>query len=235
VAALVAGLALGGCGSSSSKGSSTTVASSGSGTTATTAASGGGDAAAQIQALSASVQSAQHATFKAVYTLTGTSANATVTLEQKPPKSLFSSGDGLVINNGTTTYFCSTSGQKVCESSTGANPLASLAATLSPAAAITAMQQAQSQVAAHIAGYDVTFSSQSFAGQSSTCMNVSAQGQSAKYCVTKDGILAYSGAAGSSFSLTSFSGSVSDSDFTLPAGTSIVTIPGGVTVPGSGG
>ena len=178
------------------------------------------------------MQSAEHATFKAVYTYTspGSATPMSVTIEQEPPKSLFSASGGLVINNGTTTYYCSTSGatDSCFTAGTGSNPLASIATVFSPTSAITAMQTAESEVAAHLQGYNVSFSSASFAGQSSTCVTVSSQAQTGKYCVTKGGILAYSGANGSNFSLTSYSSSVSASDFSLPAGAQTVTIPGGV-------
>ena len=196
---------------------------------ATSGGSGGSDQASQIAALSASVQAAEHGTFKAVYTSTTNGTSDTVTIEQKPPKSVFASKGGSAINDGTKTYFCSTSGAGAsCFSSAGGtNPLAALVQLFSPATAITAFQQAQTQIAARVSGYSVTFSSQTFAGQASTCVNINGQGQAGKYCVTKSGILAYEGTATSNFQLTSFSSVVADSDFSLPAGASVVTLPGG--------
>ncbi|MHB8593418.1 MAG: hypothetical protein ACYDB3_03670, partial [Acidimicrobiales bacterium] len=153
----------------------------------------------------------------------------TITIEQMPPKSVFASSDGSVIDDGTTTYFCSASeGQSTCVKESGnSNPLASLAEIFSPVTAIDALKLAQTEAAAHLAGYNVSFSSQSFAGQDSTCVSVTASGQTEKYCVTKSGILAFEGTSGSTFALTSYSTAVSDSDFSTPAGATVETIPGG--------
>jgi hypothetical protein len=174
------------------------------------------------------VQAAEKTTFKAVYTITGAGAesNQTVTIEQSPPKSLFSTSNGSDINTGTTSYFCSTaSGAATCYSTTTSNPLASLAALFSPATALTELKAAQTEAAARAAGYSASFSTQSFAGQSSTCASFATAGQSVKYCVTKQGVLAYSGSGASSFTLTSYSSSVPASDFALPSGATVVTIP----------
>ena len=168
----------------------------------------------------------QKTTFKAVYTTSGTGPSQTVTIEQSPPKSVFSTSTGSVINTGTASYFCSTSnGQATCYSAGTSNPLASLAALFSPASAITELKAAQASAAAHAAGYDVTFSSASYGGQSATCANITTAGKNAKYCVTKQGILAYAGSDTGSFSLTGYSSSPPASDFALPSGATVVTIP----------
>ena len=74
--------------------------------------------------------------------------------------------------------------------------------------------------------------SASFAGQSATCVTVTSQGKSGKYCVTKQGILAYAGSSSGYFQLTKFTSSPPASLFQLPAGATTVTIPGGGTLPG---
>lgn len=222
VAVLVAGgLALAGCSSSPSSNTTTTSAgASGSGAS-------GGSTASQLQALTAAVQAEEHGTYKAVYTAVQNGQTQTVTFEQEPPKSYFSTSGGSVIDTGTTTYFCSdSSGQQACVSTSGStNPLAGLLQLFSPATAISALQQAETEAAAHIAGVSVSFSSATFAGQDATCVTASNNGQSGKYCVTRSGLLAYEGANGNSFSLTSFSASVTESDFAPPAGASVQTIP----------
>jgi hypothetical protein len=172
----------------------------------------------------ASVRAGETATYKAVYLATGSGTTQTVTIEQKPPKTRFVAGNGEIVATGTTTYYCSTSGTKQCFSASTSNPLAAALQVFSPQTAVTAMQQVEGQVAAHAAGYNVSFSSQTFAGQSSTCMTATDAGKTVKYCVTKGGILAYAGASGSSFSLTSFTTSVPDSDFAVSA-SSAVTLP----------
>jgi hypothetical protein len=222
-------LTLAACSSSSNTATTTTTASTGGGTSATTGASGSGGSSvsSKISALSAHLQAANRTTFKAVYTATESGTSQTVTIEQSPPKSLFSAGNGgSDINTGTTSYFCSTAnGQNTCYNAGASNPLASLATIFSPATALTELRAAQAQAAAHAAGYDVSFSTQSFAGQSATCATVTASGSNAKYCVTDQGVLAYEGSNSGSFTLTSYSSSAPASDFALPAGATVVTIP----------
>lgn len=195
--------------------------------TGTSSSSFGGGDAGRLGDLASKVQSGQRATFKAVYTSTGAGQAQSLTIEQKLPKSLFSTGDGSVISDGTTTYFCSgASSTPTCISSgTGANPLLGLTKIIDPSAVLAFFQSAQQSAAAHVAGLSVTFSNQTFAGQDSTCASVTgaAQPTGAKYCVTGGGIIAYIGSPASSFALTSYSSSVPDSDFTVPA--SATTVP----------
>jgi len=235
VAALaVAGLALGSCSSSGSSSSS----SSSTGSSAATGATGGSSLTAELQALSSKVQTGKGATFKATYTQTGgSSSTQTIVFEQKPPKSYFSSGSGSVINDGTTTYFCSNNsggGAPTCiSSSSSTNPLAAILDIFSGAAFTTFAQSAQAQAAAHAAGYNLSFSSDSFAGQASHCVTATGPTGTTKYCVTDDsGIIAYvSTPDGNVFQLTGFTTSVSDGDFSLPAGATTETLPSGVSVP----
>ncbi len=221
------GLVLAACSSSTNTAATTTTAAGGS-TSATTggSGSGGSSVSSQISALTSHLQAANRATFKAVYTATESGTNQTVTIEQSPPKSLFSAGSGVDINTGTTSYFCSTAnGQNTCYNAGASNPLASLAALFSPATVRSALRTAQTEAAAHAAGYDVSFSTQSFAGQSATCASIAATATNAKYCVTDQGVLAYAGSSSGSFTLTSYSSAPPASDFALPAGATVVTIP----------
>jgi hypothetical protein len=100
------GAALAACGSST-KAATTTTSSSPSGTTATTnaATSSGSTSLQKIEALTSSVQGAEKATFKAVYTITNAGSTQTVTVEQSPPKSVLSTKGGSVIDTGTATYY----------------------------------------------------------------------------------------------------------------------------------
>jgi hypothetical protein len=242
------GLVVVGC--SSSKSNNTALGSSSS-TTATTAAPTGGtggtggsggsgsSGANDLTALQTSVKSLKNATFKASYTGTGSDGKqTTITFEQKPPKFAFLiNGQGLMLDNGTTSYFCSTnSGTPSCISYGGSgNPLAGLLGLYNGTTLLPLLQEWQSQVEAKLAGANVTFSSQTFAGQAAKCVNWSYQGQSAKWCVTDAGLAAYYGGSGSggsgSFSLTGFSTSVNDADFSLPAGATTITIPAGISIP----
>jgi hypothetical protein len=79
-------------------------------------------------------------------------------------------------------------------------------------------------------GITTTSSSATIAGLASTCITVSGHGQGGKYCVTKQGLLSYSGATPTSyFELTSYTRSPSGRLFALPAGATMVTLPGGAT------
>jgi len=231
------GLLLGACSSSATSPESTTTAAASGSTTSSTSgstASGstGSSEAAELRTLSTRLQGAEHATYRATYTSTDSNGTtSTVTIEQSGTKAVFSAPGGLFIDNGTTSYECSTSnGQEQCVamSSTG-NPLGSLAAVFNPATALGVFQSAEAQVAAHAAGYSVNVSSATYAGQPSQCITGTGQGKTFKYCVTDAGILAYGGGtaagAGGSFALTSYSSSAPAGDFALPAGATVMTIP----------
>jgi hypothetical protein len=70
-----------------------------------------------------------------------------------------------------------------------------------------------------------TFSNQTIAGQSVQCVSGVKAGNTFKYCLTNSGVLAYAGGStatgGGAITLTSYSTSVSASDFALPPGATI--------------
>jgi hypothetical protein len=231
---LTAGAVLAACSSSSNTAATTT--SGGSATTASPSGSssgGGSSDASKIQSLSSSVQAGQHATFKAVYTThSATAPSQTITIEQMPPKSVFGTTSGSVINDGTHTYFCSSSGgQEQCVSESGAagNPLSAVTAIFNPATVLSEFQAAESAAAAHALGYGFAFSSETYAGVPTKCVNFTHASQTVKYCVTDSGILAYASSAGNTFELSSFTSSPAASDFALPSGATVITVP---SVPG---
>lgn len=228
VGLLLLGAVLAACGSSNKGASATTNAPSGTSATTTAAAPSGSSSASKIEALTSSLQGAETATFKAVYTVTSAGMTQTVTVEQAPPKSAFSTKGASVIDTGTATYYCTDSGQSVCLSAGTTNPLASLTQLFSPQTALTDLRAVQAEAAASASGYTVTFSSGSYAGQSTTCANVSGKGTTEKYCVTKQGIFAYGSSATATLSLTSYSSSPPASDFAIPAGATVDTIPAGI-------
>ncbi len=233
-----AGLGLAACSSSSS--SSTT-------TTSGTVGSSGSNAssASQLQDLSASVKAAQKSSFKAVYTSTTGGSTTTYTLEQAPPKQLFSSSGGSqgsaeLLNTGTATYTCfaNSSSGTTCTSlgSTGSNALSGILDIYDGSAELSAMTSWQALVAAHTVGASLTLSSDTIAGQPVKCAKWVYQGSTTTYCVTTGGVLAKvatSGGTGNStnFALISYSSSAPDSDFAVPANATVVTLPTGVSVP----
>jgi hypothetical protein len=233
-AVAVAALALAACSSSPSASTSSTSSPSGGGTTATTTASTGGGSsfASRLGSLSNSMKGAETAPFKATYSATDNGKMETITYEQDPPKFLFGTTAGEVVDTGSTTYFCSTTGAASCFSSSTEDPLAALLQALSPKTYIGSLQAAQAALAAKTAGYSTSFSNQTFAGQPSTCVTISQSSGTEKVCVTGTGELAYvSTSPAQVFALTGYSASVSASDFSLPPGASVVTIPTGITVP----
>ena len=243
-AAVLAGAALlAACGGSSS--TTTTTAASGG---PTTTAAGSGGSSSKLGALSSSVQNSSKSTYLAVYSSTdGSGGVTTVSFGQAPPKQVFSSTDPSgsttsILNTGSATYSCSSSsgGASTCTplgGSLGSSALSGLLSVYNGTAAITTMKAWQSSLAAHLSGVSVTFSDESIAGQASTCANWSQGSDKATYCVTSSGVLAKvetssgGSSGGVSFVLTSYTGAPPASQFELPAGASVVTLPGGVSAP----
>jgi hypothetical protein len=169
-----AALALASCSSSPSAHSSSTTSPTGGGTTATTTASSGGGSslASRLAAVSNSMKGAEGAPFKATYSAMANGKTETITFEQDPPRFLFGTSGGEVVDTGSTTYFCSTTGTPSCFSSSTEDPLAALLQELSPKTYVASLQAAQAALAARTAGYNATFSTQTFAGQPSTCVTI---------------------------------------------------------------
>jgi hypothetical protein len=122
-------------------------------------------------------------------------------------------------------------GPTTCFSVKGSNPLLGLENAFSPAVALGAFAQARQGLLLRTLGIKVSSSSATFAGQPSTCVTVNVRGQTAKYCVTKQGLLAYSGTPADHFQLTQYSSKPSASLFSVPAGASTQTLPGGGSHP----
>ena len=97
---------------------------------------------------------------------------------------------------------------------------------------LAALAEAKEGLVSKRLGIEVSSSSASFAGQPSTCVTVSGHGKGGRYCVTKRGILSYSGSSSSDyFRLTKYSSKPPASLFTLPPGAASVTLPGGGSIP----
>jgi len=183
-----------------------------------------------LKSLTNSINAAKHLTYSATYKSVTNGQTTTVTIAQAPPKSTFTSSSGSVINNGKTTYYCSNNGgQATCVSEGGANPYLGLEGIFSSAGALGALSEAKSGLVSGLLGIKVSSSSAKFAGQSATCVTVTVKGRGGKYCVTKQGILAYSGSSSTSyFQLTKFTTKPPSSLFNLPAGATVQTLPAGV-------
>jgi hypothetical protein len=206
----------------------------------------------QIQQLENKLNQGKKATYSATYV---SSDGSSVTISQQGGKSNFSSADGSsVINTGKKTYYCSKNsgnsgstgnsgssgnsgnsgstttttkaGGLQCVSEGASNPLGSLVNAFSPALLLNVLNEAKVSAEARALGIHVTESTQKFAGQNATCLSATVRGQTGKYCVTNQGLLAYiGGTGGSTFKMTKYSGSPSPSLFKLPANATTVTIP----------
>jgi hypothetical protein len=96
----------------------------------------------------------------------------------------------------------------------------------SGATVLSVFSEAEESAMARVLGIKLTQSSATFAGQPSTCVTVSEKGKGAKYCVTKQGLLSYSGTGSSDyFEMVSYSSHPPSSLFALPKGATTVTIP----------
>ena len=67
------------------------------------------------------------------------------------------------------------------------------------------LSEAQRGLLSRVLGYKTTTSSQTIAGQPSSCVTISVRSKSAKYCVTNTGLLSYSGTSTGYFELTKLS------------------------------
>ena len=131
------------------------------------------------------------------------------------------SDSGNTGNSGAATT-TSSNGPEVCDAQQGANPLLGLQDIFSPTVALGALAEAKEGLASKRSGIEVSSSSATFAGQPSTCIEVTVRGEGGKYCVTKQGVLSYSGSSASDyFRLTKFSAKPPASLFALPAGATI--------------
>jgi hypothetical protein len=188
---------------------------------------------AKLKALTNSIDKGKHLTYDATYKSVSGGQSETVTIAQAPPKSIFTSGSGSVIDTGQKTYYCSAQGtSESCLSAGGANPFVGLEELFSPSLALSAFSEAKEGLVSRLLGIKASESTETIAGQASTCVTVTVRGHGGKYCVTKEGLLSYSGATSSSyFELTKFSKSPPSSLFALPAGATTVTLPGGASIP----
>jgi hypothetical protein len=186
---------------------------------------------AKLKALANSINKAKHLTYEVVYTTQDGGQSETATIAQRPPKSYFSSASVTVLNTGKKTYYCDAvgGGKTSCILERGANPLVGLESLFSPSVALTAFSEAKGGLLSRELGITSTSSSETIAGQPSTCVTVSIRGHGAKFCVTRQGLLSYSGSEDTSFKMTKFTASPPSSLFALPAGATVSSNTGTTT------
>lgn len=185
-----------------------------------------------LKALSTRVTGSKGQTFKAEYSVT-IGQDETFTYEQAPHESLLQTSSGSVIETSSQLLFCSTSGgTPTCIGESGsANPYAAIENLFSPTSAQTFIKGAESEIGAKAAGYSLSFSTASYAGQPSRCITYTGHGKTGEDCVTDSGILDYVGTTTGHLEMTSFSKTVPNSAFTPPAGATIETVPTGASTP----
>ena len=59
-----------------------------------------------VNALTKTLGKGKHLTYSAQYTSVNNGQTETITIAQAPPKTLFSTSSGAVIDTGKTTYYC---------------------------------------------------------------------------------------------------------------------------------
>lgn len=240
----VTGLTLAACSSGGSSSGSTTTTTSvkgGSSSTSTTSAastpttsSASASVASKLQTLMESTQGVKDRTFALTYTETSSASGSgkTLTFAQDPPKFLFEVASAIIVDTGTETYACSNtgSGADYCETSgattTEIAPLENLITGQTVSSQLASVREG---ILSKLAGVNASFSSASFAGQPSSCVSGSQGANTFKYCVTNSGVLAYAGGSSvktyGSLTLVTYSTSPPASDFTVPAGATVVTTP----------
>jgi hypothetical protein len=142
-----------------------------------------------------------------------------------------SGGTGSTGNTGSSGNSGAATGKTTCVAVHGSNPLLGLEDAFSPTLALRAVAVARQGIVSRLLGTKVSSSSATFAGQPSTCVTVSVRGRSAKYCVTKQGVLAYSGTSSDYLMLTAYSSNPPAGLFTLPAGATTQNVPRGSPSP----
>lgn len=164
-------------------------------------------------------------TFAATYEGVGSGNATTFSYDQKPSDWLFSGFESTtkveVVRIGNKVYSCDLSSTPpLC----AVESEASYGGTAFGVFADLALQELEldsSLESSHVAGFSVTTSSRTLAGQRSTCATISVEGTRTEICVTDaHGVLDYEGQAGleDGTLLERYSSSVSSSLFVLPKG-----------------
>lgn len=215
---IATGALLAACGSSPSTSSS--------GTTTTTSNSSSQSVASQIDKLTSDSQSASNLTYQATYTYTSGGKSSTVTIAQSAPKYYLKFGTSeFTLYTGKTIYGCTGS---VCVKYTTQTPLAASTLGIFNGKLFqqTVKEDALVQSVLAARGITVSFSSKTVANLPSDCVTASKSGRAWTWCVaTSNGVLTSWSSNHGSFTLTSFTTSPPGSDFALPAGVRIVSIP----------
>lgn len=195
-------------------------------------------AQAQINKVVNALKAGEHSTYEATYTADYTGVSQTVTMAQKPPKTLFKmiggsltvgtaqfAGSELDVNTGKKIYSCNIDkSPATCFAETSGGSISEESVFL-PAAVIFALESFEATKGSNSTG--VTSSTQRFGGQSATCVSIQSA-HPVKYCATSKGVLASVSAAGNTLALKRVSSSASSSLFKLPAGAQVEGVNGAI-------
>ncbi len=187
----------------------------------------------ELNKLATSAGGESKATFSVTYDFKNAGSTGEVTLKQMGGDELFSTGTGEILYNGKQTYYCSLSTALTTCIKYGSATTSPLGATMGiyeSGVYVDAMKSWAGLVESRVAGYHVSFTNKTIAGQPSTCVTWSYKGNNETYCVTDHGVLASVGgstANGSTFSFTlaKFSSTVASSAFTLPKDAKVISEP----------
>ena len=162
-------------------------------------------------------------------TTTDSSTSSSSTSSSSTSSSSSGTGTGTGTSTTTTSTTTTTTAPKAkiaCYKTKGTQgSLGSLLDLFSPTTALDYFNTAEDSIGARLAGYSVKFSTASYGGLPSKCVTLKISGVAYKYCVAKIGLLTYSGTNKGYFELKSFSKNVPASDFTVPAGAKVTTLP----------
>jgi len=206
--------------SSSSSSSTTTTASSSSSTTVAASAGGSKD----VAGFTSQLTGGRIRTYKATYSLTAPTYTGTLVVERMPVGNVrfdvsTSTQSVAVIKTSGTNYICELTKTPTTCLSGIPDPVTGVEALVDPSQVVTNLQ-----AAAALGKRNVTFASQTIAGEPSTCATITS-GRTGTYCVTDQGVLASATGANGSVTLTAFTTTVPASDFSPPAGATVETIP----------
>jgi hypothetical protein len=230
---VVGGLVLASCGSSSpsnSKRAETTTTDSTAATSTTTGAASAGSSSGLSQ-VEKGLAKTSGTTFSVTYLISEPGNTQSVTFAQSPPKEAVITKAASFYVSGKSTTYCYGTGKLTCSALPASmrGLLAGFEDLFVPGVLTNDIQDLQSDLAAHAAGYSATTSSGTFGRYASTCVTVKESSKSALYCAAdSNGVLTHLVEGDVNLTLTAFSANPPASTFLPPTGATMGTLPAGV-------
>jgi hypothetical protein len=178
----------------------------------------------QLDQFRSNVNSGENDTYGAEWSyVTSSGQSETVAYSQTPPKTMLKVNDALFIHTGSVSYFCPTSARCIAEGTL--NPLASVNELFNGHTLLSEISAWTSQSSWTTAGITLTFTSATYAGVPSTCVNIARSSGTEVWCASNDtGLLTYWVAGGTYFTLTHYTSNPPSSNYQTPAGAQIVSL-----------